>query len=43
MTATLDRLPEAGDEVPIDGGRLRVERADDSVATRIQFVPEETS
>ena len=39
VTALLDRLPELGDEVAIDGGTLRVERIDGPRVARLQFLP----
>ena len=39
----LDRLPELGDEVAIDGGVLRVERVDGVRLDRIRFIPLEES
>ncbi|WP_084361650.1 hemolysin family protein [Herbiconiux solani] len=35
----LDRLPEAGDEVPVEGGMLRVERLEGRRLARLRFVP----
>jgi CBS domain containing-hemolysin-like protein len=35
----LDRLPEIGDIVAIDGGQLRVERLDGRRIDRIRFIP----
>ncbi|GAA2243422.1 hemolysin family protein [Herbiconiux moechotypicola] len=35
----LDRLPELGDEVTVDGGTLRVERVDGVRLDRLRFVP----
>ncbi|MCS5716310.1 hemolysin family protein [Herbiconiux sp. CPCC 205716] len=37
----LDRLPELGDEIDIDGGVLRVERVDGLRLDRLRFIPEE--
>ncbi|QCW51161.1 HlyC/CorC family transporter [Nocardioides dongxiaopingii] len=39
LAARLERIPEPGDEVEVDGGLLRVERADEQRVTRILFVP----
>ena len=36
----LDRLPEVGDEVGVEGGTLRVERMDGPRVLRLRFVPE---
>ncbi|SLK13865.1 hemolysin family protein [Arthrobacter sp. P2b] len=38
----LDRIPELGDEVQIDGGTLRVERVLGTHVERIRFTPDET-
>jgi CBS domain containing-hemolysin-like protein len=38
----LDRIPELGDEVSIDGGRLRVERVLGTHVERIRFTPDES-
>ena len=37
----LDRLPELGDEIGIDGGVLRVERVDGLRLDRLRFIPDE--
>lgn len=37
----LDRIPELGDEIPIDGGVLRVERVDGTHVERLRFTPSE--
>ncbi|WP_309071685.1 hemolysin family protein [Arthrobacter sp.] len=42
MTDELDRIPELGDEVSVDGGVLRVERVVSSHVERIRFTPTET-
>ncbi|MET1004372.1 MAG: transporter associated domain-containing protein, partial [Propionibacteriaceae bacterium] len=39
VTDQLDRLPEVGDEVPIEQGILRVERVDGARIDRVRFVP----
>ena len=36
----LERLPELGDEVPIETGVLRVERVDGSRISRLRYLPE---
>lgn len=36
----LDRMPEIGDEVPVEGGVLRVERMDGQRLSRLAFVPD---
>ncbi len=36
----LERLPELGDEVRLESGRLRVERVDGTRISRLRFVPE---
>ena len=36
----LDRMPEVGDEVAVEGGMLRVERMDGPRVVRLAFVPE---
>jgi CBS domain containing-hemolysin-like protein len=36
----LDRIPELGDEVPINGGHLRVERVVGTHVERLRFTPE---
>lgn len=41
VTDELDRIPELGDEVAIDGGVLRVERVDGTHVDRIRFTPAE--
>jgi CBS domain containing-hemolysin-like protein len=38
---TLGRIAEVGDEVPVDGGSLRVERMDGRRIDRVRFTPEE--
>ena len=35
----LDRIPEVGDEVPIDGGFLRIDRVDGVQVQRVRFTP----
>ncbi|WP_164200619.1 hemolysin family protein [[Micrococcus luteus] ATCC 49442] len=40
VTDQLDRIPELGDEVGIDGGTLRVERVLGTHVERIQFTPD---
>lgn len=39
LAARLERIPEPGDEVVIDSGVLRVDRADGHRVSRVQFVP----
>jgi CBS domain containing-hemolysin-like protein len=39
----LDRIPELGDEVAVDGGTLRVERVAGTHVGRLKFTPEETA
>jgi CBS domain containing-hemolysin-like protein len=39
----LDRMPELGDEVAIDGGTLRVERVAGTHVERLKFTPEESA
>ncbi|UAL29629.1 hemolysin family protein [Nocardioides rotundus] len=41
VTDELDRMPEIGDEVAVDGGLLRVERMDGPRVLRLQFVPDD--
>jgi CBS domain containing-hemolysin-like protein len=36
----LDRIPELGDEVPVDGGTLRVERVVGTRVERLRFTPD---
>jgi CBS domain containing-hemolysin-like protein len=38
----LDRLPELGDEVAIDGGILRIDRIDGAHVQRVRFTPAES-
>ena len=40
MVDALERLPELGDEVPIETGVLRVERVDGSRISRLCYLPE---
>ena len=40
VTDRLDRIPELGDEVPINGGSLRVERVAGTHVERLRFTPE---
>ena len=42
LTDALDRIPEVGDEVQIESGRLRVERVDGNRVDRVRFTPTET-
>ncbi|RDV09411.1 HlyC/CorC family transporter [Arthrobacter sp. RT-1] len=42
VTDQLDRIPELGDEVQIDGGTLRVERVLGTHVERIRFTPDQT-
>ncbi|MFB2556718.1 hemolysin family protein [Herbiconiux liangxiaofengii] len=39
----LDRLPELGDEIAIDGGTLRVERVDGLRLDRLRFLPDDSA
>lgn len=39
VTDQLDRLPELGDEVEVDGGTLRVDRASETHVDRLRFTP----
>ncbi|UKA54588.1 hemolysin family protein [Arthrobacter sp. FW305-BF8] len=39
----LDRIPELGDEVAVDGGTLRVERVAGTHVGRLKFTPEESA
>lgn len=41
LSAELGRIPEAGDEVVVDGGLLRVERAEENRVTRVRYVPDD--
>lgn len=43
VTDRLDRIPELGDEVAIDGGRLRVERVVGTHVERLRFTPDEST
>jgi CBS domain containing-hemolysin-like protein len=40
VTTALERVAEVGDEVRIDGGRLRVSRMDNSRIVRLRFLPD---
>jgi CBS domain containing-hemolysin-like protein len=42
VTDQLDRIPELGDEVPVDGGTLRVERVAGTHVERLRFTPDES-
>ena len=42
VTDQLDRIPELGDEVQIDGGTLRVERVLGTHVERIRFTPDDS-
>jgi CBS domain containing-hemolysin-like protein len=42
VTDQLDRLPELGDEVEVDGGTLRVERVSGTHVERLRFTPGES-
>lgn len=42
VTDELDRIPELGDEVPVTGGTLRVERVVGTHVERIRFTPDES-
>ncbi len=39
VVASLERIPELGDEVPVEAGTLRVERVDGPRIVRLRFVP----
>ncbi|MHA7289598.1 hemolysin family protein [Arthrobacter sp. MDT3-24] len=43
VTDQLDRIPELGDEVAIDGGTLRVERVVGTHVERLRFTPDPSS
>lgn len=43
VTDQLDRIPELGDEVAIDGGTLRVERVVGTHVERLRFTPDGTA
>ena len=43
VTDRLDRIPELGDEVAIDGGTLRVERVVGTYVERLRFTPDESA
>jgi CBS domain containing-hemolysin-like protein len=43
VTDELDRMPELGDEVLIDGGTLRVERVVSNHVERLRFTPDDPS
>jgi CBS domain containing-hemolysin-like protein len=40
VTDQLDRIPELGDEVEVDGGILRVERVVGTHVERLRFTPD---
>jgi CBS domain containing-hemolysin-like protein len=42
VTDQLDRIPELGDEVPVDGGILRVERVVGMHVERLRFTPDDS-
>ena len=42
VTDELDRIPELGDEVEVDGGTLRVERVVGTHVERLRFTPDES-
>ncbi|WLQ07561.1 hemolysin family protein [Arthrobacter oryzae] len=42
VTDQLDRIPELGDEVTVNGGALRVERVVGTHVERLRFTPDET-
>ncbi|TLM81294.1 HlyC/CorC family transporter [Pseudarthrobacter sp. NamE2] len=42
VTDQLDRLPELGDEVEVDGGALRVERVSGTYVERLRYTPAES-
>jgi len=41
LATTLGRLPEPGDQVPVETGILRVDRVEAQRVSRVQFVPED--
>ncbi len=41
VVASLERIPELGDEVPVEAGTLRVERVDGPRIVRLRFAPTE--
>ena len=41
VVTSLERIPELGDEVPVEAGTLRVERVDGPRIVRLRFVPTE--
>ncbi|MCU1517651.1 MAG: hypothetical protein JWQ75_2372 [Pseudarthrobacter sp.] len=43
VTDQLDRIPELGDEVPVDGGTLRVERVVGTHVERLRFTPDDSA
>ena len=43
VTDRLDRIPELGDVVAIDGGTLRVERVVGTHVERLRFTPDESA
>lgn len=43
VTDRLDRIPELGDEVAIDGGTLRVERVVGTHVERLRYTPDESA
>jgi len=43
VTDRLDRIPEPGDEVAVDGGVLRVERVAGTHVERLRFTPSESA
>ena len=42
LSTRLGRIPEVGDELPLPGGRLRVERTEGHRVSRVQFIPDDT-
>jgi CBS domain containing-hemolysin-like protein len=41
LAARLGRVPETGDEVPVDLGLLRVDRTEGHAVSRVQFIPDD--
>ena len=41
LSTQLGRIPEVGDELPLPGGRLRVERTEGHRVSRVQFIPDD--
>lgn len=42
LSTQLGRIPEVGDELPVPGGELRVERTESHRVSRVQFIPDDT-